>query len=218
MESWLQPIILTALVTLTALTAPSTYAAESKSNEQVIDDIVKPDIQRRNLDEDKIDTEDFELGFYAGVMSVEDFGSNDVYGLRLAYHISESMFIEGAYGITQTQKTTAETLDRLELLTDEQRELSYYSLNFGYNLLPGEHYVGRWAFNTNFYIVAGAGSTLFADEEYFTYNFGGGLRFFATDWLAMHVDFRNYVLTHTLLGEDKKVQNLEATLGATLFF
>lgn len=214
MESRLQPFILAAFLALPL----NVTAAESKSNEAVIDDIVKPDIQRRTIDEDKIDTEDLELGFFAGIMSVEDFGSNDVYGLRLAYHITESIFIEGAYGITQTQKTTAETLDRLELLTDEQRELSYYSLNFGYNLLPGEHYVGRWAFNTNFYIVAGAGSTLFADEEYFTYNFGGGLRFFATDWLAFHVDFRNYVFTHGLFGQDKKVQNLESTLGATLFF
>jgi outer membrane beta-barrel protein len=218
MESRLQPVILTAALLCLAGLPASALAADPKSNDQVIDDIVKPDIQRRTIDDDKIDSEDFELGFYAGVMSVEDFGSNDVYGLRLAYHISESMFIEGAYGITQTQKTTAETLDRLVLLTDDQRELSYYSLNFGYNLLPGEHYVGRWAFNTNFYIVAGAGSTLFADEEYFTYNFGGGLRFFATDWLALHVDFRNYVFTHTLFGEDKKVQNLESSLGATLFF
>ena len=165
MESRLQPVILTAALLCLAGLPASALAADSKSNDQVIDDIVKPDIERRTIDDDKIDTEDFELGFYAGVMSVEDFGSNDVYGLRLAYHISESMFIEGAYGITQTQKTTAETLDRLVLLTDDQRELSYYSLNFGYNLLPGEHYVGRWAFNTNFYIVAGAGSTLFADEE-----------------------------------------------------
>jgi outer membrane beta-barrel protein len=106
----------------------------------------------------------------------------------------------------------------LVLLTDEQRQLSYYSLDFGYNILPGEHYLGRWAFNTNFYIVAGAGSTLFADEEYFTYNFGGGLRFFTTDWLALHVDVRNYVFTHNLFGADKKVQNLETSLGATLFF
>jgi outer membrane beta-barrel protein len=218
MESRLQPVILTAALLTLAAFPGSALAADPKSNDQVIDDIVKPDIQRRTIDEDKIDSEDLEIGFYAGILSVEDFGSNDVYGLRMAYHISESMFIEGTYGLSKTQKTTAETLDRLVLLTDEQRELSYYSLNFGYNLLPGEHYLGRWAFNTNFYIVAGAGSTLFADEEYFTYNFGGGLRFFATDWLALHVDFRNYVFTHTLFGNDKKVQNLEASLGATLFF
>ena len=104
MESRLQPVILTAALLSLAALPGSALGADSKSDDQVIDDIVKPDIQRRTIDDDKIDTEDFELGFYAGVMSVEDFGSNDVYGLRLAYHISESMFIEGAYGITQTQK------------------------------------------------------------------------------------------------------------------
>jgi outer membrane beta-barrel protein len=214
MESRLQPIVLAAL-----LASLSTgLAAQPASDAQILDDVVQPGIERRRIEEGKIDTENFEVGLYGGVMSVEDFGSSDVYGLRLAYHITETMFVEAQYGVTQTQKTSAEILDRLELLTEDQRQLSYYSLNFGYNLLPGEHYVGRWAFNTNFYIVAGAGSTLFADDEYFTYNFGGGLRFFATDWLALHTDFRNYVFTHSLLGDDKEVQNLEATLGVTLFF
>lgn len=214
MESRLQPFILAALLALSG----GTYAAEPGSDDRVLDDVVQPGIERRKIEDAKLDTENFEVGFYGGIMSVEDFGSNDVVGLRLAYHITEDFFIEANYGITTTQKTSVETIDRLVLLTDEQRKLSYYSADFGYNLLPGEHYIGKWAFNTNFYIVAGAGNTLFADNEYFTYNFGAGLRLFATDWLAVHADFRNYVFTHSILGEDKEVQNLEYSLGLTLFF
>ena len=42
-----------------------------------------------------IDTEDFELGAYVGMLSIEDFESNVVYGARLAYHLTEDFFLEG---------------------------------------------------------------------------------------------------------------------------
>ncbi len=215
MESRLQPVVLIGLLAL----ARAAVAADAPSaNERVLDDVIQPGIERRKIESGKIDSENFEVGLFGGVMSVEDFGTNNVYGLRAAYHITEDFFLEGNLGITTTQKTSAETLDRIVLLTDNQRQLTYYSVDFGYNVLQGQHYIGRWAFNTNFYVVAGAGNTQFADNEYFTYNFGAGLRFFATDWLALHTDFRNYVFTHSILGTDKEVQNLESSLGLTLFF
>ena len=31
-------------------------------------------------------------------MSIEDFGSNVSYGVRLAYHITEGFFVEGTVG------------------------------------------------------------------------------------------------------------------------
>ena len=217
MESWIRRIILVALISGNALSGLA--LAQSTDKGRLLDDVIQPDIKRREVDEAIIDSENFEFGFYAGVMSVEDFGTNDVYGIRLAFHVTEDWFIETNYGISKLQPTSYEVLSgSVPLLSEKQRELSYYNLDLGYNLLPGEVYLGRWAFNSSFYFVLGAGNTLFADNEYFTYNFGGGLRLFATDWIALHLDVRNHLLTHALFGEDKEIQNLETHLGATLFF
>lgn len=215
MESWIRRTILVALVSCSAIGNNAT-AQDSNS---LLADVVQPDIERREVEEAIIDAENWEFGFYAGILSFEDFGSNDVYGLRMAYHITEDWFVEANYGVSTLQKSSSENIAGFPpLLTEDERDLSYYNLNLGYNLLPGEVFLGKWAFNSSFYFVIGAGNTLFASDEYFTYNFGGGLRLFATDWIAMHWDVRNHLMTHALFGEDKEIQNLETTLGLTLFF
>ncbi len=221
MESRFQRIFLIALLAITAsLPVHAQDDEEGEEEQTVLDAVINPDIERRVIDEDEIDTENFELGFFAGVMSVEDFGSNSIYGMRLGYHITEDFFLEAAYGSTKTSETSFETLSGgSDLLTEDQRQLDYYNISLGITILPGEVFIfNRWAFNTNYYIIGGAGNTLFADNEYFTYNFGGGFRLFATDWLAFRVDVRNHVFTHNILGEDKEIQNLEAHLGMSLYF
>lgn len=220
MESRLQPPVLILLCSLLPALSPLAQATDAPNPPEnpVLDKVIQPGIERRNIEASKIDTENFELGLFAGVMSVEDFGTNNVYGMRMAYHITEDFFLEANYAITTVEPTSAETLVRLNLLDENQRQLSYYSMDFGYNLLPGQQYLGKWAFNSQFYILAGAGNTQFANTQHFTYNFGAGLRLFATDWLAIHADFRNYIFTHNLFFKDKEIQNLETSLGLTLFF
>jgi outer membrane beta-barrel protein len=213
MESRFQRIVLAMLL---AASATSLQAAEEGRN--VLDDVVSPDLQRRHIDEDKIDSENIEVGFYTGVLSVEDFGSNDVYGARLAYVVTEDIFVEANLAFSTLQKTTWETLTPGQLLTDKERELMYYNLALGWNLFPGETYIGRYAFYSNLYLIAGAGNTEFASDQFFTYHFGGGFRFFVTDWAAFHMDVRNYVMSHTIFGEKKDIQNLETSIGLTVFF
>lgn len=187
--------------------------------ERVLGDIISPDLERREINEAKIDTENFEGGVFAGVISIEDFGSNAVYGGRLAVHVTEDLFIEATLGQSELQETSYETLSGdTRLLSDAQRRLTYYNLALGVNLFPGEVYLGRWAFNNSFYLIGGAGNSLFADNEYFTFHFGGGLRLFLTDWLALRMDVRNHVLTHNLFGDEKSIQNLETHLGLSVFF
>lgn len=217
MESWIRRIVLVALVS--GMTLSEHAFAQSSDQGKLLGDVVQPDIERREVDEALIDSENFEFGFYAGVMAFEDFGSNDVYGLRLAFHVTEDWFVEANYGFSKLQETSYEQLSgAAPILTDDQRDMSYYNLDLGYNLLPGEVYIGNRALNSSFYLVFGAGNTLFADEDYFTYNFGGGLRLFLTDWIAMHWDVRNHLLTHARFGKEKEIQNLETHLGFTLFF
>ena len=182
--------------------------------------VIQPEIFRRKIEIDEIDTEDFEVGAYVGVLSTEDFGANTVMGVRVAYHITENIFAEAAYGVSDTSETSYERLSGgAQLLTPEDRILTYYNVSFGYNLLPGEAYLSDgMAFNTSLYIIGGAGITRFAGDDRFTVNFGAGYRLLASDWLAVHADVRDHIFEIDLLGVKKTTNNLEMHLGFTIFF
>jgi outer membrane beta-barrel protein len=182
--------------------------------------IIDPQIERREIKRAKIDTEDFEVGAYGGVLSIEDFESHAVYGARFAYHLTEDFFLEATAGQSRAGRTSYETLSgSAELLTDEERDYTYYALSAGWNALPGEVFIGKnRAYNTAFYLVAGIGSTRFAGDDLFTVNAGFGYRVLPTDWLAVHFDFRDHIYDTDLLGRKKIVNNLEAHLGLSFFF
>jgi outer membrane beta-barrel protein len=182
--------------------------------------VIKPELERRTITEADIDSEDFEAGVFVGVMSTEDFGSNVVYGARLAYHITEDFFTEATIGHTKVDKTSFENLSGgAEILSDSERELTYYNISLGYNILPGEAFIGKGhAYNSALYIIAGIGNTDFADDNHFTVNVGAGYRFLLNDWIALHADFRDHIFDSDVLGKDKTMHNLEATGGISFFF
>jgi outer membrane beta-barrel protein len=182
--------------------------------------VIEPDIERREIDPAKLDTEDFEIGIYAGQLSVEDFGVNTVVGARFAYHITEGFFVELAAGQTDTEETSFERLSgAAQLLTDSEREYTYYNLSMGYNLFPGESFIGKnRALNTALYVIGGVGKTTFAGDDRFTLNLGIGMRLMPLDWFAVHADVRDHIFDIDLLGQEKTAHNLEAHLGITFFF
>lgn len=182
--------------------------------------IIDPQVERREIRRARIDTEDFEIGAYYGILGIEDFESHAVYGARLAYHLTEDFFLEATLGQSQAGRTSYENLSgSAEILTEDERDYTYYALSAGWNALPGEVFVGKnRAYNTAFYFVAGIGSTTFAGDDRFTVSGGFGYRVLPTDWLAVHFDVRDHVFDIDLLGEKKIVNNLEAHLGLSVFF
>ena len=56
--------------------------------------VVEPQVSRRKVKTPKIKAKDFEIGGYFGALSIQDFGTNPVYGIRAAYHVSEDIFLE----------------------------------------------------------------------------------------------------------------------------
>ncbi|MDH5620690.1 MAG: outer membrane beta-barrel domain-containing protein [Gammaproteobacteria bacterium] len=182
--------------------------------------VIDPEVARREIKEPAIDREDFEIGGFVGIMGIEDFGSDISYGLRLAYHITEGFFVEATVGQSEGGLTSFEVLSGgARLITDDERTLTYYNLNLGYNILPGEVFIGEGrAYNTNLYLIAGLGSTTFAGDDRFTVNVGAGYRFLLTDSVALHIDFRDHLFDIDLLGEEKTAHNLEGHLGFTVFF
>lgn len=203
--------------------APQTVesaAAEPVTGEPADRPIIDPQVERREIRRTRIDTEDFEVGAYVGVLSIEDFESNVVYGARLAYHLTEDFFLEATAGQSRAGRTSYENLSgSAELLTDDERDYSYYALSAGWNALPGEIFLGKnRAYNTAFYLVAGIGSTTFAGDDRFTVSGGFGYRILPADWIAVHFDVRDHAYDIDLLGQKKIVNNLEAHLGLSIFF
>ncbi len=181
--------------------------------------VISPEVERREIKTPKIDSEDFEITGFVGLLSVEDFGSNTVYGARIAYHVTEGLFLEGSYGQTgDVDETSVEVLNNIDLLGDD-RKYSYYDLAVGWNIFPGEVFLGKnHAFNSALYVLAGAGNTTFAGDDFFTLTFGAGYRVLATDSIALHFDVRDHLFDNDVTGEDKTTHNIEFGLGLSWFF
>jgi outer membrane beta-barrel protein len=197
--------------------APPEVVAEEPQSEP---SIVEPQVTRREVKTPKIKSKDFELGAYFGALSIQDFGTNPVYGVSGAYHVSEDIFFQGYVGRSKAGTTSLEDeFPDITVVSDSGRYFTYYDLDVGYNVLPGEIFLGRGrAFNSALYVTVGMGDVKFANKDQFAINFGVGERLLITDWLAMHLDVRDHIFETDLTGRTKNVDNIEATLGLTVFY
>ncbi len=210
-------LLLLALALLAGCASRGPEDISIPQSEREAAQIIEPEVERREIKTPKIDSENFEVGGFAGIISIEDFGSNPVYGLRAAYHIAEDLFVEAAVGRSEAGLSSIEELANVRVT--ENRDFTYYNISFGFNFLPGEIFLGRnYALNSALYVIGGAGGTRFAKEDNFTVNFGAGVRILATDWIAVHLDVRDHIFATDLLGTNEATNNLEAHLGFTFFF
>lgn len=181
--------------------------------------VIDPVVERRAIKPADIDTEDFQVGAYIGQINVEDFGSTSIYGFRGTYNITEAFFLDATYAQSQdVDRTSAEVLNNIDLLGGD-RQYKYYDVAIGWNVLPGEIFLGRKrAMNSALYVVAGAGNTTFGGDDFFTTTVGGGFRVLPTDFIALNIDVRNHIFDFDRTGTDKTTNNVEYTFGFSWFF
>lgn len=207
-----------ALLTASLLAAPFALHAQAQNtgNEQVVD----PKVERRDVRLPKFPSKDFEVGLFGGVYGTQSFGNSGVAGVRLGYHITEDFFVESALAQTKvSDKTFEEIFPGSGPLADTDKKLTYYNLSAGYNVLPGEVFIGsRWAKASSIYVLAGVGSTKFANQRRQTFNFGLGFRVLFSDRIAARVDMRDHVFSYDLLGVRQNSNNLELTAGLSYYF
>src|SRR5688500_16502051 len=137
METGLR-VLLLVLVSLALSSCASAPAAPAPTDEELAradeagveaDEprVIEPEVERRNITVPEIDTENVELGAFFGVLSIEDFGSQPVYGVTGALHLTEDFFALAEVGRAKAGRTSVETFGgNIQLLTDDQRELTYY--------------------------------------------------------------------------------------------
>ena len=183
------------------------------------DQVVVPEVDRRDISVPKFPSNDFEIGAFAGTYATQNFGSSAVGGVRLGYHITEDFFVEGVYAISKVSDTSFRQILPGGVFPDEKAKLSYYNVSFGYNVLPGEVFIGaKRAKPSQLYVIAGVGSTKFNQQRRPTYNVGFGFRVFLTDSVSLQLDMRDHIFSLDLLGQRQSTQNLELTGGFAFFF
>jgi hypothetical protein len=198
MESRIHLLLLRAAALSLLLAATAGCSLLGRSREPAEDanassPVIDPRIERREVSPPKIDSEDFEVTGYYGMLSVEDFGTKSVIGARLAYHITEGLFAEATLAQTgDVDQTSAEILGNYDLSFGSDRKYKYYDLSLGYNT--------------------------FHNEDMFTLSFGSGYRILLTDAIGLHFDVRDHLFDDDISGEDKTTHNIEFTLGLSWFF
>lgn len=199
---------------LAQATAPA--PAPQAPNEQVI----VPEVQRRDVRIPRFPSKDFEVGLLVGTYATQSFGASGVGGVRLGYHLSEDFFVEGVYALTKvSDKTFTEIFPGAGPLADTDKKLSYYNVSAGYNVFPGEIFIGsKHAKASSIYVIGGVGSTKFANQRKQTFNVGFGFRVLFTDRWAVRVDVRDHIFSYDLLGVRQNTQNLELTTGFAYYF
>lgn len=209
----------------------ATLAAEEGSGEDLdvreSSPLIEPHILRLDLDEAEIDTENIEIGLFYGQFNVEDFGTNETYAITAAFHVTEDLFIEGVYGMSDLQQPVESGFTDRPIVDEGELELTYYNLSLGINIFPGEVFVWRdWAFNSQFYVIGGVGTTEYVfDVKETTINVGAGYRLIVLDWLALRFDVRDHVFKRDgqisrAFGDAQEeiTHNIEIRAGASIFF
>jgi outer membrane beta-barrel protein len=196
----------------TAPPAPPTTPA----SEQVI----VPQVDRRDIQLPRYASNDFSVSLFAGTYATPNFGSSAVTGVRLGYHVTEDIFVEGSYGKSKvSDKAFAQIFPNGGVLPAREVDLSYYNVMAGYNVLPGEVFFGRNnAKISQGYIAAGVGSTTFGTQKRQTVVAGFGLRVIFNRWFSMQADVRDHIYSLDILGKLQSTQNLEISAGISVFF
>jgi outer membrane beta-barrel protein len=218
--------VLAAAVALAAFAAPAARAADaspdtaagSANDVAPADQVVVPQVERRDVRKPKYPSNDFEIGLFGGTYSTQNFDTAGVFGARLGYDITEDFFVEATYGRTRVSDAKFRQVLPGGIFSKEKETLSYYDVDLGYNFLPGEIFIGKnWAKASTMYVVAGVGNTTFDSQRNQTWNFGAGARLFLADWVALRADVRDHVFSLDLLGKRSSTQNPELTLGVSFF-
>jgi outer membrane beta-barrel protein len=183
--------------------------------------VITPEVEPREVSEADIDDEIFGIGFYAGVLSIDNFGTEPVYGVRALFHATEDLFLQFDYGVSRADKTTFEELsgDNVSLLSSSDRDYTYYNVLLGYNIFPGEVFMtSKLTFNSAFYLVGGVGNTRFGGEDNFTTTLGTGYRIVLRDWLTWNIDFRDHIFRSDIIKSNQTTHNIELSTGIAFFY
>jgi outer membrane beta-barrel protein len=210
----------TLTLSIALLSAAVSASALAQSTQPANEQVVVPQVERRDVKLPKFPSKDIEVGLIGGVYSTENFGASAVYGMRLGYHITEDFFVQANLAQTKvSDENYRQLLPGGGIFPQPEEKLTYYNVTAGWNVLPGEVFIGsNRAKATSLYLLAGIGSTKLAERRRSTMNFGLGMRMLVADRAAVHVELRDHIFSIDLLGPRQTTHNIELTTGFAWYF
>ena len=207
------------LTLLIAAVSASAFAQSTQPAKPANEQVVVPQVERRDVKLPKFPSKDIEVGLIGGVYSTENFGASAVYGLRLGYHITEDFFVQGNLAQTKVSDENFRPFVPGGIFPQPEEKLTYYNVTAGWNVLPGEVFIGaNRAKATSLYLLAGIGSTKLAERRRSTMNFGLGMRMLLADRAGLHVELRDHIFSIDLVGPRQTTHNIELTTGFAWYF
>lgn len=201
MENRIQHFLLTAICASVLSVAVSADEAES-------------------FDADRVNSEFFELGVFAGLLNVQDFTTNPVLGVSASFNASEDVFLQFNWAQSDVAQSSYEKAEQGgSFFTGDDRNYQYYDFLVGYNLLQGEVFSAPGQANWSaLYLVGGVGNTDFGGESSFTYTVGVGYKVTFARRYVWKLDLRDHSYRSSLIAEDDRTHNLELSTGISYLF
>ena len=145
----------------------------------------------------------FSISPFAGGYSfdgTQQIETKPVYGLRLGYDATKNLAVEGVFAYVATEATRF----------DQKLDVYSYRLDLLYNLMPDKKLAP--------YLAMGGGLATKDPEQGISYtdmtfNFGGGVKYFFTESIALRGDVRQL-----LVFADHTVSNWEYSVGLSFLF
>ena len=186
--------------------------------------IIEPNIKRSPQGPTGFDTVFFQIEPFVGVYKLDGFGTETQKGVKLAFHVHRRLFFEFAYGLSEIDESTRTDLGFLPLI--ENKELDYYDLSIGYNMLISRFHCkpcGNRVLNTDTYLTAGIGkinidTTDGNDINDKSINFGIGLRASLIKNLYINTSIKNQTMKENLVDNTSSAHNLLYDLGLGIYF
>ena len=159
------------------------------------------------------------------MINIQDYNVEPHFGLRLAFHASETLFLEGSMGQADVGISSAERAANASTAVSnanflDDRRYTDYHISLGWVALPGHTSFRGKTYIQQGYLIGGTGITNFANENNTTINFGAGYRLLINDNLAVRAEARDYIVSwdNPPVGVASRQHNFALGLGLSLFF
>ncbi len=174
-----------------------------------LEELVLPDVSSQT----------FELGVFAGAMTVEDFGADLAQGFRLTVHANEFLFIDMMSLSGKISDKGYASQGIFLFGSGREKTVSQNSVLVGFNVFPGEVFFGnRRAFISSTYFVAGAGEVSMLQNDFPALVLGMGLSLRPNNWSAFRFESLLTEYESDLLGFKKFAHNIYLGVGASVLF
>ncbi len=156
-----------------------------------------------------------EINLFGGVYASDVMGAAPQGGVSYAFHVTEDFALEAAFAYTYFSSAVSGPVEQYTGYTVlASHDARIYSGNLVWHPIHGKFMLFNYAIpHFDIFFTAGVGVTDSRNAKGLTYNFGAGLKIFATSWFSLRLDIRDHVYIQEVLASESITNNLSLTLG-----